>query len=48
LDEALKNQALDAGVKIIFNSKMALEECDIVATGVSGKKTGRRGKGYRF
>ena len=38
LDEALKNQALDAGVKIRFNSKMALEECDIVATGVSGKK----------
>jgi flavin-dependent dehydrogenase len=38
LDEGLKNQALDAGVKIRFNSKMALEECDIVATGVSGKK----------
>jgi flavin-dependent dehydrogenase len=38
LDEALKNQALDAGVKIRFNSRMALEECDIVATGVSGKK----------
>jgi len=38
LDESLKNQALDAGVKIRFNSKMTLEECDIVATGVSGKK----------
>ena len=38
LDEALKNQALDAGVKIRFNSKMSVEECDIVATGVSGKK----------
>lgn len=38
LDESLKNQALDAGVEIKFNSKIAREECDIIATGVSGKK----------
>ena len=38
LDENLKNQALDAGVKIKFNSRMAREECDIIATGVSGRK----------
>jgi flavin-dependent dehydrogenase len=38
LDENLKNQALDAGVEIEFNSKMARDECDIIATGVSGKK----------
>jgi flavin-dependent dehydrogenase len=38
LDESLKNQAFDAGVKIKFNSKMTVEECDIIATGVSGKK----------
>ena len=38
LDENLKNQALDAGVEIKFNSKMAEDECDIIATGVSGKK----------
>jgi flavin-dependent dehydrogenase len=37
LDEDLKNQAFDAGVKIKFNSKKE-EECDIIATGVSGKK----------
>jgi flavin-dependent dehydrogenase len=38
LDENLKNQALDVGVEIRFNSKMTGEECDIIATGVSGKK----------
>ena len=38
LDENLKNQALDAGVQIKYNSKIAREECDIIATGVSGKK----------
>jgi flavin-dependent dehydrogenase len=38
LDENLKNQAFDAGVKIKFNSKMSGDECDIIATGVSGKK----------
>jgi flavin-dependent dehydrogenase len=38
LDENLKNQAIDAGVKIKFNSKKKEEECDIIATGVSGRK----------
>ena len=38
LDENLKNQALDAGVEIKFNSKITGDECDIIATGVSGKK----------
>lgn len=38
LDENLKNQALDAGVKIRFNAKTDRKECDIIATGVSGKK----------
>lgn len=38
LDESLKNQALDAGVKIIFNAKTDQKECDIIATGVSGKR----------
>jgi flavin-dependent dehydrogenase len=38
LDESLKNQALDAGVKIIFNAKTDRKECDIIATGVSGKR----------
>lgn len=38
LDESLKNQALDAGVKILFDSKTDGKECDIIATGVSGKK----------
>jgi flavin-dependent dehydrogenase len=38
LDESLKNQALDAGVEIRFNAKMDRKECDIIATGVSGKK----------
>lgn len=38
LDENLKNQALDAGVEIKFNSKITGDECDIIATGVYGKK----------
>ena len=38
LDENLKNQAYDAGVKIKFKSKKAENECDIIATGVYGKK----------
>lgn len=38
LDESLKNQALDAGVEIRFNSKADRKECDIIATGISGKK----------
>ena len=48
LDESLKDQALDAGVKILFNSKMAREECDIIATGVSGKKPAGVVKGIVF
>ena len=48
LDESLKDQALDAGVKIEFNSKMAREECDIIATGVSGKKPAGVVKGIVF
>lgn len=48
LDESLKNQALDAGVEIKFNSKMAREECDIIATGVSGKKPAGLVKGIVF
>ena len=48
LDESLKNQALDAGVEIRFNSKMAREECDIIATGVSGKRPAGVVKGIVF
>ena len=48
LDESLKNQALDAGVEIRFNSKMDQEECDIIATGVSGKKPAGVVKGIVF
>ncbi len=48
LDESLKDQALDAGVRIDFNSKIAGEECDIIATGVSGKKPAGVVKGIVF
>ena len=48
LDESLKDQALDAGVEIKFNSKMAREECDIIATGVYGKKPAGVVKGIVF
>ena len=48
LDESLKNQALDAGVEIEFNSRMTPDECDIIATGVSGKKPAGLVKGIVF
>ncbi len=48
LDESLKNQALDAGVEIRFNSKTDQKECDIIATGVSGKKPVMIAKGIVF
>ena len=48
LDESLKNQALDAGVEIRFNSKTDRNECDIIATGVSGKKPVMVAKGIVF
>lgn len=48
LDEGLKNQALDAGVEIRFNSKTDQEECDIIATGVSGRKPAGVVKGIVF
>jgi flavin-dependent dehydrogenase len=48
LDESLKNQALDAGVEIIFNSKTDRNECDIIATGPSGKKPFMVAKGIVF
>jgi flavin-dependent dehydrogenase len=48
LDESLKNQALDAGVKIIFNAKADRKECDIIATGVSGKRSVGLVKGIVF
>lgn len=38
LDQGLKNQALDLGVNIHFNSKAGKEDMDIISTGPPGKK----------
>ncbi|MCK4902804.1 MAG: NAD(P)-binding protein [Thermoplasmatales archaeon] len=38
LDQGLKNQALDKGVNIHFNSKVKKEDMDIISSGPKGKK----------
>ncbi len=48
LDENLKKQALDAGARILFNSKATENECNIIATGPAGKKQWAIAKGMVF
>jgi len=38
LDQGLKNQAVESGVNIHFNSKKSLKDVDIISTGPSSKK----------
>lgn len=48
LDQSLKNQALDHGVNIHFNSKESKEDMDIISTGPSENKYIGMVKGIRF
>jgi flavin-dependent dehydrogenase len=48
LEENLKNQALNAGAKIIFNSNVSEGDCDIIATGPVGRKPFAIAKGIVF
>jgi len=48
LDQGLKNQALNQGVKINFNSTINREKADIIATGVEGIKPTGIAKGITF
>jgi flavin-dependent dehydrogenase len=48
IDQGLKNQALDQGVKIHFNKKISKENMDIISTGPAGQKYFAVAKGIRF
>ena len=48
IDQALKNQALDEGVKIHFNAKKSIQDMDIISTGPAGQKYFAIAKGIRF
>lgn len=48
LDQGLKNQAMDSGVNIHFNSKKKKENMDIISTGVAENKPIAIAKGIRF
>lgn len=48
LDESLKNQAVDFGVKIKFNSTTKEKDCNIIATGPLEKKPSGIVKGLAF
>jgi flavin-dependent dehydrogenase len=48
LDESLRNQAYNSGVKIQFNSKLSGEKCQIITTGPSSKKPFAIAKGVTF
>ena len=48
LDQGLKKQALDLGVNIHFNSKIGIENMDIVSTGPTNKNYIGLAKGIKF
>ena len=48
LDQGLKNQALDLGVNIHFNSKESINDMNIIATGPSERRYAGLVKGVRF
>lgn len=48
LDQCLKNQAMDLGVNIHFNSKTKKEEMDIISVGPAENKPFAIAKGIRF
>ena len=48
IDQAFKNQALEEGIKIHFNTKIAPKDVDIVATGPIPGKASAVARGIRF